>query len=79
MPKSDHFLNRSVSPLRQALMQSCAKGKYEAQYQIYAGICTIKQTKTNSRLSNKMAETNVPNKAEPKTILVVLRFSSTID
>lgn len=41
---------------------------------MYAGICTIRQRKTNNRLSNSMADTRVPSNAPPKTILVFLRF-----
>lgn len=39
----------------------------------------IRQMKTNSLLSNRIAEIRVPKRADPNTMLVVLLFSSIID
>lgn len=69
-----HRLNLYVNPLKHDRMQSWANGKYEAQYQIYDGIWTNKHRNTKSLLSKIIADTKVPRSADPKTILVNLRF-----
>ena len=60
------------------LMQSLANGIYEAQYQIYAGIWTVRHSRTSSLLPNTKAENSVPVRADRKTILQILRSLSTM-
>ena len=62
--------------LRHDLMQSLAKGIYVAQYQIYAGICTIKNKMTSNLLPSTMAENRVPSNPPTKMMLVTLRYLS---